>query len=312
MTEQVQAGHKERDLRIQNARRRSRAKGATAPLSPITVVPPRARSRRGQKGHGDQSLPVAASLSEEKANSTAISMRHLPSLVGTIREAHRLRCDYHSAEKRLINQIKAIGRREEARSIGEAGGPQPSDSPRHTVSSSPVVHLDAVREELKRHRKAAEKTTEQMAKSLSVYAWVESVRGAGALGLGQIVGEAGDLSLYANPAKLWKRLGLGLYQRTDGEWERQRKASGADGVEAGYSPRRRAVMWNIGDCLIRAGGLYADLYRTRKEQEAAKPGCGKFKCDGPEGHCTKGHIHNRAKRWMEKRFIRDLWREWRK
>ena len=48
------------------------------------------------------------------------------------------------------------------------------------------------------------------AKALPVASFVEETRGFGYLGLAQIVAEAGDLSNYANPAKLWKRFGLAV------------------------------------------------------------------------------------------------------
>jgi hypothetical protein len=31
-----------------------------------------------------------------------------------------------------------------------------------------------------------------------------------------------------------------------------------------------------------------------------------------EYHISQGHIHKRAQRYMEKKLLRDLWREWRK
>ena len=136
-----------------------------------------------------------------------------------------------------------------------------------------------------------------------VVEWVKSVRGVSLLSLAAIVGEAGDLSReghapwrgYANPAKLWKRMGLALVNG-----ERQRKCADTEkGTAMGYSPIRRSIVWNIGECMIKAGDKhYRAIYDTRKIYEATK-------IEKPPIL-----IHRRAKRYMEKRFLLDLWRVW--
>jgi len=142
------------------------------------------------------------------------------------------------------------------------------------------------------------KKLEKAAIELPVWPWVEAIRGFGALGLAIIVGECADLSNYANPAKVWKRMGLAVI---DGK--RQRKC--LDKLDAelhGYNPLRRSAMWKIGDSLIKGnnGGEYYALYVEHKEKQLAEH----------EG-MTKLHAHRRAKRFMEKRLLRDLWRAWR-
>ena len=74
----------------------------------------------------------------------------------------------------------------------------------------------------------------------------------------------------------------------------------------GYSPRRRSVMWNIGDpmikCSIREGKAispYGQIYLDRKAYEVAR---------NPE--IKPIHAHRRAQRYMEKRLLKDLWKEW--
>ena len=63
---------------------------------------------------------------------------------------------------------------------------------------------------LLKQQKVQEKKLEKLAKQLPVWSWVENVRGVGPLSLAQMIGELGDLSGYSNPAKPWKRMGLGL------------------------------------------------------------------------------------------------------
>ncbi|KKL16465.1 hypothetical protein LCGC14_2495310, partial [marine sediment metagenome] len=142
-----------------------------------------------------------------------------------------------------------------------------------------------------------------------VVAFADNIRGFGRPSLAQIIAEAGDLSNYEGPAKLWSRMGLGL--AIDGSTRYE-----------GRSPRRRSVMHVIGTNFLRAGGPYKELYDERKAYEQTKPSCGKKlkKADGSEGGicktpgaecCKPGHIHNRTLRYVEKRLLRDLWRVWR-
>lgn len=243
------------------------------------------------------------------------SARPLPALLGQLREHYRQRCDHHSAEKRLTLQIKAISRR--------LGGPKGSGGLAYskwfqaTAEKYPaflgcVFLLEECRSMLEKHRKAEEKTVEKLAQELPVWPWAEKIRGVGALALGQIIAETGDLSDYSNPAKVWKRMGVGMFQTQAGEWSRQRKAAGADGVAAGYAPRRAAVIFNVSECLIKLNqdGPYRTLYDERKAFEATKPACAHALCQKVGDRCRPGHLHNRARRYMAKRFLRNLWREW--
>lgn len=146
-------------------------------------------------------------------------------------------------------------------------------------------------------RKPYEKRLERLAKELPVWPWVEGVRGFGALGLAQIVAECGDLHNYANPAKVWKRMGLAVMP--DGT--RQRRVSGEEAIAHGYSPQRRSIMYVIGDSLIKGNrdGEYRTIYLARKEHERAKLP------DAPAAH-----IDNRARRYLEKRLLKHLWQVW--
>jgi hypothetical protein len=124
-----------------------------------------------------------------------------------------------------------------------------------------------------------------LAKSLPAWAaFGEDVRGFGAASLAVIVAEAGDLSNYANPGKLWKRMGLAV-------------------MGDGYNPLRRSRMWNIGDALIKGNktGEYRAIYLARKEYELAR-----------DHEMKPIKAHRRAQRYMEKRLLRNLWQAWRR
>lgn len=236
-----------------------------------------------------------------------------------LRELHRQRQDLHRAEKSLTLQIKAKCRRLCGGDKGEAEKVYKSmlNGCEHEMAlyalSTTMPFINA-RHLLETQRKETEKSMVNAAKTLPAYAWVESVKGFGALGFAMIVGESGDLSNYTTVSKLWKRLGLAVI-----EGERQRRVSGVDALKHGYSPSRRSVVWTIGDAMFRSGGEYADLCRERKEFEREKAKAegltvcpaAKIPANNKEQYRSDGHIHNRAKRYMEKRLIRDLWRAWR-
>jgi len=328
LKKQALARHCSADIHRTRARR---AGGAMPDLTAIDAVPHRARSRRATAGllpilevPGTSSEHDQASFAAQETNvmpageagaiQQAVPVREMSPLAGVvseIRETYRQRCDFHSAEKRLTLQIKGIGRRcglpkgctvEEV--LGIAGG----DSATLLIQMLETVTVP---------RKLVEKRLEDLAKTLPVWAeWAEATKGIGALGLGQIVGECGNLSDYANPAKLWKRMGLALI---GGERQGPR-ANAKEALQHGYSPRRRSVMWNIGETIIKVGGPYRAVYDARKLYEQSRPAClkkfseGKGMCEDKEvpGRCRPGHIHNRSRRYMEKRLLRDLWRAWRR
>jgi len=145
-------------------------------------------------------------------------------------------------------------------------------------------------------RKVAEKAMRGLARDLPVWPWAEGVRGFGDLGLAIIIGEAGDLSIYAGPAKVWKRFGLAPGQRKHKDKEKA--------IEAGYSPQRRSSMWTIGDSLIKGNDDgYRSLYVEVKATLLAREGDDKPK--------SQMHAHRMAQARMEKRLLRNLWRAWR-
>lgn len=253
-------------------------------------------------------------------------------LVAMIRERHRLRDDLLRADGNLTRQAKAICRRAvgfhtllpaaerrvklaEATALYDAvesGGEHPKIM---LVAGSAIPLLEA-RVGIRANKRAMERELSALAQELPVYAtFVEPIRGFGAIGLGQIIGEAGNLADYANPAKLWKRMGLGL---VDGG--RQRMVKDKDAAERhGYSPRRRSVMFVIGDSLLKSQSAYKVLYDERKAYEIARAEAAglivvpaaKIKEGTEAAHFSHGHAHNRAKRYVEKRLLRDLWRAWR-
>lgn len=187
------------------------------------------------------------------------------------------------------------------------------------AQAAPFVLLSAqAMEPIERERAAIEKEMRRLAHALPVWSWVESTPGLGDLGLALITAEAGDVSRYANPGKLWKRLGLAVMDGT-----RQGGLSKSAPAEAwiahGYSPRRRSTMWTLGDSLLKAKGPYREVYLARKAYEIAKAEASgltvapaaKIPAKRKAEFRSQGHVHKRAQRYTEKRLLRDLWRAWR-
>lgn len=161
-----------------------------------------------------------------------------------------------------------------------------------------------------------ERTLRALVKKLPIYGlFVEKTPGFGDIGLAQIVGQCGDLSNYSNPAKVWKRMGLGI---VDGQRQRCIAGDAALAIRHGYSPRRRSTMFVIGDSLVKCQGPYREIYLARKAYEiqkaeaaglTVKPAAQIKKAEADK--CmSQGHIHARAQRYMEKRLLRDLWTAW--
>jgi hypothetical protein len=150
---------------------------------------------------------------------------------------------------------------------------------------------------------AAVKEMSRLAQSLPCWpSFCEPIRGFGPVSLAAIVGEAGDLGSYSNPAKLWKRMGLAVFDgvRQGGLGKNAPKESW---IAHGYNRQRRSRMWNIGDTLIKGNrtGGYRALYLARKEYERERA-----------AGMTPMQVHRRAQRYMEKRLLKNLWQAWRR
>lgn len=149
-----------------------------------------------------------------------------------------------------------------------------------------------------------EKAMVTLAKSLPVWSWAEGIRGFGAKSLARIIGESGDLSLYANPAKLWKRFGLAPFKgKMCSTWRRKGGLHADEWSEVGYNPRRRSVVWNVGECLVKLNQTGA--YRKRYDEQKAK----KVALASEDWKLIR--CHNHGKLMAEKLLILDLWKAWR-
>ena len=91
-------------------------------------------------------------------------------------------------------------------------------------------------------------------------------------------------------------MGVGLVVR-DGQKVRQLRRGAPDN----YNPRRRAVLYKVGQRLVQEPGPYREMFMNRKKWELFL-----------DPDATPIKLHRRAKRYVEKRLLRNLWREWRR
>ena len=195
-----------------------------------------------------------------------------------------------------------------------------------------------------------EKQMEKLAKQLPVAKWANlpPQRGLGLKSLAIIIGEAGDLSNYANPGKLWRRMGCAPYEskgkmQMPSTWRsgRNGKLSSEEWEDAGYSPRRRSVMFLVGESLVKGNGareatetakaMLCGPYRQRynvKKQEAIDRGDPEWtpvcatckgtcknkkgepckKCSGRGYMVMRPHLHGML--LASKLLLKELWIEW--
>jgi hypothetical protein len=262
--------------------------------------------------------------------------RFVDPIVQQIRELWRRRQAWHRAEIALTLAASAICRRY----VGVAGkgdkiglkkaadllaqieaGTDHSDA---AIAALPILHA---RDQISPHRLATERLLERLAKKLPVASIINDTAGFGALSLAAIVGEAGDVSAYRTLRGLYKRFGVG---RVDGE--RQRKKSDPLAARAhAYSPARRSVLWNVGNGLIgymghgprpRVGedidartdlSSYQKLFIKRLRFEADRNPAHRKPNATRKGQVFESfskHAANRARRYVEKMFLTELYEQW--
>jgi hypothetical protein len=182
-----------------------------------------------------------------------------------------------------------------------------------------VSTTDIMRKPIDLMRDTAEKNMESIAMLLPVWTWAENIRGIGPLGIATIIAEAGDLSKYATPAKLWKRLGYHVYEGCAGStWKREkwrpRKLEAEEWIANPFSGQRYALMTQVATWLVNAqwlgvkktgtdegkpNGLYGEIYAARRAHTF-------------NTHPEWSLMHRRrdALRIVMKRLLLDLWRVW--
>jgi hypothetical protein len=309
----------------------------------------RARTKQKARGQGprdaqDSNAPSPTTESEGQCLRDAHGASAIASVVALVRSEHRKREFALDQRKRIGNATAAFVRtqmgwslaipekereaiRKRAAAVVDAVtkgkvGPDTADDamqfgPVIMASAAAASGWDGIEDQ-------TTKSMEKLAKQLPAYEWVKSVRGFGAVSFARIVGEAGDISVYSNPAKLWKRMGLavmsGQRQGNPGKG-----ATAVDWTEHGYSGRRRSISWQMADTLFRAQwrgekegvpahaiGPYGEDYARKKAEYAARIEATADLPATDPAKWTPARADKAARRYMEKAVLRDLWREWRR
>jgi len=133
-------------------------------------------------------------------------------------------------------------------------------------------------------------------------------------GIGPIL--AAGIIRYFDPTKtkhassFWKFAGLHV---ENGKSPRREK-----GTKTGFNPRARTLCWVIADTFIKTKSPYSEIYRKEVERQLKK--------EYPKGYLHKlypkiykesdtklkePHARARARRYMVKMFLKDLWIKWR-
>lgn len=241
---------------------------------------------------------------------------HVPiAAVGEIVAVYRRYEDLRRARQRI--ELQAIATCRNACGGDKTEGMKLYKSPTPQVAVWLTPYEDAMAP-LTEAIKGQEKLLTKLAKTLPVIEWANGVSGLSPRFLAAIVGECGiGPGEFRSVSALWKRMGMAVIGG-----ERQRRVTGAAAIEHGYVARRRALMWNIGDQVAVRHGVrnpkdadgkstgataaneWGELYLERKAYELAR------EIDGKP--LSPMHSHNRAKRYVEKRLLRELWKAWRK
>ncbi|MCB8880111.1 hypothetical protein ACELLULO517_07680 [Acidisoma cellulosilytica] len=319
----------------------SEANGA---LSPVIMMPQGSGESPADNARAISSLPTNSSVPELRPSSSAVAA--IVGELVELQKQRRLCIKTQSRLDRSIEAFmarflgyapdmeaeasKALWKRVRAARVAIEKGGRPVRDSHHTAAPSaggdghrglgdpgsfalaacvPMVLLSAQsRESWDVHRKNVEKRMRTLAKALPAYPWAQQVKGFGDLGLSIILGETGDLSLYATKERVWKRLGLAVI-----EGQRQgRRTNAEEAAIHGYSPSRRAELWTI--C---TDSMFRHQWAAEKDDRAAGP-------KGPYGEVyarrrvntreregwSLGHQHADACRVMTKALVEDLWRVW--
>ena len=183
-----------------------------------------------------------------------------------------------------------------------------------------VEVTDQARAPADAERKKHEDSMEALAELLPVAAWVESVPGMGMLGLATIIAETGDLKMYSNVAKVWKRLGYAPYKGKAGstwkrpKWRNADALSAEEWTENPFSGRRYALIHTISvwlknkqwigaakteDGVGKPNGPYGEVYAKRRARTAIT-----------HPDWSKQHAHMDGLRIMMKEVLKDLYLLW--
>lgn len=161
-----------------------------------------------------------------------------------------------------------------------------------------------------------EKSLVKHVKTLPIYGWAQGIKGLGDISLAGLVGEIKDVGSYKSVSAVWKRMGLAVMGDTR-QGAPGKGATADDWIAHGYSKTRRSLIWNIGECVIKAQWRGAKAATEDEEALDARPigpygeYYGREKAKQLAKGLTPAHANNRAKRHMTKEVLKHFYLQWR-
>jgi len=322
-------------------------RGSRLGLKPTGLMTPASSNGEGDLNRVTES-PLVLSKSNGKPNLTVKPSTSLASLCLELQGLQRQRVVYIKSRIMVGNRLQALV----AGTIGYSSGLKEAErralfseagkliqrvvgGEEHTMSSMIRVHYTGI-SEFVRVQKGIEKEMVAYAKQLLVAAWLEAPeqKGFGMQSLATVIGETGDLNNYANPAKVWRRMGCAPWTfrgdtKMGATWRsgKEGKLPAEEWTNYGYSPRRRSLAYVIGEGIVKQNGV--GPYRTRYDEAKARAaethpewtccskceGSGKTKkgskcsnCKGTGIVMKRCHLHGML--LATKLLFKNLWLEW--
>jgi len=134
--------------------------------------------------------------------------------------------------------------------------------------------------------------------------YLKDVNGVGPVIAASLIGEIGDANRFEKTSDLWAYAGKAVI---DGKAQRRTR-----GQKSNWNKYLQLALWKFGSSVMKVGARYkskyCELYYSRKQYEienhdrTCKTIQEKGKCSAP-----KLHIHSRAIRYVEKKFLSDLY-----
>jgi len=154
-----------------------------------------------------------------------------------------------------------------------------------------ILFLDNTYKHLIQLEKDCVKIAKEYVKEHPAWAWLSKVKGIGVVYAAKLLSYI-DIEEADTVSALWRYAGLGV---VDGKAEKIQK-----GEKLHYNKRLKSTMYLIGSSFLKSKGKFSQIYYQEKERQER---------EHPE--LSKGQIHYRALRKMNKIFLACLWEYWR-
>lgn len=236
----------------------------------------------------------------------------LNTLLTEINNYHRIREDILKSRIRIEHQARVIKKRIASSNIDNEFTEDMLTQIKNTKTFHPIL-------------KYYEKELERTIKKIPLFDWFIAINGCGPLSYASLMAEIGNPHNYENPAKVWRRMGLAVF---NGRSDKNREK----GNNTGYSKRRRMIAYRISSAIIKQEGKYRKIYLKRKDYEINRDAEGYnaeyIELNGGQKKMkqfysspqNKKRIENnqlplcildlRAHRYMIKRLLKDIWYKW--